>query len=172
MKRIALVFITMILLVSVNAFAASSIVAATGTRGGVYFEAPDGTMVVLKLTCTAHTDGTFDNKLLDSSVITALTKFGSYYYQSGYYLAHAWVVNDSTDNHASGAVTVTDATTQQLIGTSAGDTLTLSTSASGIAYLSSARSAAQRAVTSELTVAISDTGAAATVQTLYLLLVR
>ena len=173
MKRILMV--VAIVLISANAFAAASIVAATDTRGGVMFESPDGNILLLKLTATAHTDGEFSAVVhtLSSSVITAKNKFGTWYYDTGYYLAHAWAVNSATDDHTNASVvTITDATGQVIIGAASGDTLTLSQAASGIAYLSAARSAAQRAVTSNLTIAIADTGDSATVQTLYLLLVR
>ena len=170
MKRILIILA--ILFFSFNAWAASSIVAATGTRGGISFESPDGKILVLKLTCTAHTDGNFDNKTLDSSVITALTKFAAYYYDSGYYLADVYAINSATDDHTSGAVTITDASTRQLVGTTAGDTLTLSTAASGIAHLSASRGVAQRSVSSPLVIAVSDTGSTAVVFTLYLVLVK
>jgi hypothetical protein len=170
MKRILIILA--ILTFSFNAWAASSIVAATGTRGGVIFEAPDGSRVVLKLTCTAHTDGTFDNKTLDSSVITAKTKFGTYYYDTGYYIGDVYAVNSATDDHTSGAVTITDETTRQLMGSSAGDTLTLSTTASGVGYLSVTRGATQRSVNSPLVIAVSDTGSTAVVFTLYIELVK
>jgi hypothetical protein len=174
MKRIFLVFAILVLMAG-NAFAtASSIVAATDTIGGVKFASPDGTMILLKLTCTADsTDGTFVSTALSSSVITYKTKFGTWYYDSGYVLAHAWVVNSATDDHTNASVvTITDATGQVIVGAAVGDTLTLSTAASGIAYLVVDRGSAQRAVTSALTIAIADTGSTATVQTIYLLLQR
>jgi hypothetical protein len=172
MKRIFLVFAILILMAG-NVFAAASIVAATDTIGGVKFASPDGSMVLLKLTATAHTDGEFSavTHTLSNSVITYKTKFGTWYYDSGYVLAHAWVVNSATDDHTNAAVvTITDATGQVIVGAAVGDTLALSTAASGIAYLVIDRASSQRAVTSALTIAIADTGSTATVQTIYLLL--
>lgn len=161
MKLLKTLVVVFILLVSVNVFAASSIVLAPPV-----YESQDKGQVVIALTCTAHTDGTFDNKALTEAIV------GLPYFIRGYYIGHVWAVNSATDDHTSGAVTITDATTQQLVGATAGDTLTLSTAASGVAYLSSARSASQRPVTSQLTIAVSDTGSTAVVFTLYILLVR
>jgi hypothetical protein len=67
-------------------------------------------------------------------------------------------------------VTITDATGRQLIGATTGDTLTLSQTASAVAYASMSKGASQRPVTSRLTVAIADTGSTSTVQTLYIVL--
>lgn len=172
MKRIACIA-TILLLFAVNSFAASSIVAATGTRGGIYFESPDSNMVVLALTCTAHTDGTFTTTTLSNSVITQKVKFAANYYDAGYYLLDVWAVNSATDDHTNAAVvTITEASTRELIGATATDTLALSQAASGVAYAAITRNAIQRAVTGVLSVAIADTGSTATVQTLYILLVR
>jgi ribosomal protein S11 len=128
-------------------------------------------VLLIKVVATADADGTFSDKLLNEAALDAGLQ--KPYDKEGFYLAHAWVVNSATNDHTNAAVvTITDGTGQVIIGAASGDTLTLSQVASGIAYLSAARSAAQRAVTSNLIIAIADTGASATVQTLYLLLVR
>ena len=69
-------------------------------------------------------------------------------------------------------VTITDANGKELVGAIAGDTLTLSTSASGLAQLFIDRSGSQRLVTSPLTIAIASVGASALSTTIYLELER
>lgn len=156
MKKI--VFILIILLFAGNVFAASSMVASRDK------DTTNSSVVVIKVVATAHTDGTFDSKQ-----ITAAEFGGSEYWRQGYRLIDAFAVNSVTDDHTNAAVvTITDETGRQLVGTTAGDTLSLSQTASGIAYLSIDRGSGQRAVTSKLTIAIADTGSTATVQTLYL----
>jgi hypothetical protein len=88
-------------------------------------------------------------------------------------LADIWVVNSATDDHTNAAVvTITDETTRQIVGTAAGDTLSLSQTASGVAYLSIDRGSGQRTITSLITIAIADTGSTATVQTFYLVFTK
>ena len=167
MKRIISILVcVMVIAFYGNVMAASSIVSTS------YGQSNQGNMVLIKSVCTAHTDGLFTDTYPSGKTITA-AEVGFEYSKAGYYLAHAWVVNSATDDHTNASVvTITDATGQVIIGAASGDTLSLSQAASGIAYLSAARSAAQRAVTSNLTIAIADTGDSATVQTIYLLLVR
>ena len=160
MKRICLV-VAVLVLMAVNAFAASSIVLVPPV-----YESQDKGQLIIPLLCTAHTDGTFDNKVLTNAVV------GFDYFAKGYYLGHAYAVNSATDDHTSGAVTITDSTTQQIVGSTVGDTLTLSTTASGVGYLSASRGASQRPVAYPLTIAVSDTGSTAVVFTLYLVLVK
>jgi len=158
--RKVLALVVAIVLISVNAFAASSM-----TPNLKYFESKERTVRIISIVCTAHTDGTFNNYTLsDSNSIP--------YYQEGFFLADVFSVNSATDDHTSGAVTITDASTRQLIGTTAGDTLTLSTAASGVGYLSVTRGVSQRSVSSPLVIAVSDTGSTAVVFTLYLVLVK
>lgn len=159
MKKILSIVLALVLF-AVPAFAASSM-----TPNLKYYQSKTTDQRVISVVCTAHTDGTFtDYNLADTNWTP--------YFEEGYYIGHMWAVNSATDDHTSGAVTITDATTQQLIGSTAGDTLTLSTAASGVAYLSASRGATQRPVTSQLTIAVSDTGSTAVVFTLYILLVR
>jgi len=97
---------------------------------------------------------------------------GVRYWEYGYSIADVWAVNDATTYPAAGAVTITDETTRQLVGTTAGDTLTLSTAASGVGYLTIDRGSGQRAVTSKLTVAVSTITTNSGKFTLYILLRR
>jgi hypothetical protein len=160
MKRIiSILTVVLVMAFAVNAMAASTIVPT------MYGQTDKGNMLIIKLVCTAHTDGTFTSTQITSSHI------GWEYWKAGYYLLDAWAVNSATDDHTNAAVvTITDETTRQIVGATTGDTLTLSQTASGVAYLSATKGAGQRPITSKLTVAIADTGSTATVQTLYLVL--
>ena len=162
MKRFLIASIVIVaLLFSGAAFAASSMVVYPYAYGN------NGSQLVIKLVCTAHTDGTFDAKTITAAEV------GYDYHKSGYYLLDAVAVNSATDDHTNAAVvTITDGTTRQIMGATVGDTLTLSQTASAVAYASMSRGASQRAVYSPLVVAIADTGSTATVQTLYLILGR
>ena len=176
MKKGFLVVVAIFLLLCGSAFGASSIVpsiylASPGPNGQGW-----GNVLLIKMVCTAHTDGTFDSREITTADIPS-KNFGNLpnvpYYQAGYYLAHAWAVNSATDDHTNAAVvTITDSTGQQVVGATVGDTLTLSQTASATAYLSASRVAAQRPVVAPITAAIADTGSTATVQTIFLLLVR
>lgn len=157
----------MLFLFAFFVFASTAFAASVITPHVRYYISTGEDVRIIRLTCTADSDGTF------TSFAITEDDFARPYYNQGYYLAHAWAVNSATNDHTNAAVvTITDATGQVIIGAASGDTLTLSQAASGIAYLSAARSAAQRAVTSNLIVAIADTGDSPTVQTIYLLLVR
>jgi hypothetical protein len=168
MKKMLVLIVLALVLSAPAAYAASSIVPS------LYSISKDGTLLVVKLVCTAHTDGAFDPKQITNAEIIPTGSYLPVEYQNmGYVLAHAWSVNSATDDHTNAAVvTVTDETGQVIVGAAVGDTLTLSQAASGITYLVVVRGSSQRAVTSKLTVAIADTGSTATVQTLYLLLRR
>ena len=162
MKRLLISAILCVaLLFAGNAMAASSMAVKAYAIGN------QGSMLVIQLTCTAHTDGTFDAKTVTAAEV------GYDYHKSGYYFLDASAINSATDDHTNAAVvTITDGTTRQIIGATVGDTLTLSQTASAVAYASMARGASQRAVYSPLVVSIADTGSTATVQTLYLILGR
>jgi len=150
-------------LVAGPCFAASSMVVTQSMLSH------NGNAVLLKVVCTAHTDGTFDNKEINEAAASA--GMARDYWKMGYTLSHAWAVNSATDDHTNAAVvTITDETGQVIIGAASGDTLTLSQTASAKALMVADRASAQRSVTSKLTIAIADTGSTATVQTLYLLL--
>lgn len=158
MKRMV-VGICLVLLVAVNAFAAESITCSMA--GG------SQTQNLIKCVCVSGADGAY-------TASTALVVGnGIEYWKSDFFLLHAYAVNRAAGNpDTAGTVTVTDQAGQQLIGSTVGETLTLSTSASGSAYLSAARSATQRPVTHPLYLTIGDTqsGAAETTFDLYLLL--
>lgn len=158
MKRIAL-FIVIASLLAGQAFAASSMVASR-------LDGSTDDVLLIKVAGVAHTDGTFTSKQITASEI------GFDYWKRGFFLVDAWAVNPASTYPTAGAVTITDETGRQIVGTSATDTLTLSTSASGVGYLVIERASGQRAVTSKLTIAISDTGSAANTLDLYLLMRR
>ena len=160
MKRIILVCAILVLMVG-NVFATSSMVPSVYTNST--------NMVTIKVVCTSS-DGTFATTQLTS----ASSQIGFRYWEKGYYLLHAFAVNDHTTYAASGAVTITTSTGSQLVGTASGDTLTLSTSADGLASLSASRGPVQRPVIGSgenggVSVAVSSTGQAA-IFTLYLVL--
>jgi hypothetical protein len=125
---------------------------------------------VIKVAAVAETDGTFTSKTINEAVASA--GLPKPYYQMGYFLIAAWAVNPAATYPTSGAVTITDSTGLVLVGTGAGDTLTLSTSASGLAQLSIDRSGSQRLVTSPLTIAIGSVGSSALSTTIYIELER
>jgi hypothetical protein len=155
MKKLLGVFVLILVFTSI-AFAADTM--SFSANG-------DGNLVLITAVCTAAADGTFTSRTIES------TDVGFSYWTAGYRLLDVWAKNSATDDHTNAAVvTITDATGRQLVGATAGDTLSLSQTASGIAYLSIDRGSGQRAVTSKLTVAIADTGSTSTVQTLYLVL--
>lgn len=158
MKRIILV-VSFILLFSLPCMAAESITCTTA--GGT------NERLLIKCVCVSAADGTF-------TASTKVTLPGStQYWGYGYYLAHAYAINRSSGQpDTAGTVTITDEQGQQLVGSTVGDTLTLSTSASGGAYLSADRASSQRPVTSPIALTIGDTqsGAATSTFDLYLLL--
>lgn len=125
---------------------------------------------VIKLACVAETDGTFTNKTISEAIASAgLPKV---YYQMGYFLIAAWAVNPAATYPTSGAVTITDSTGLVLVGTGAGDTLTLSTASNGVTQITNNVQAIKRPIVGQLTVAVTDTGTAANTFTLYLLMGR
>jgi hypothetical protein len=163
MKKILLALLLISLVFSSQVLAADSLM----TPQAWYGNPVKDNMIVIKVTLLAASDGTFTPYQIVDTISTEK------YWQGKYKIVHAWVVNSATDDHTNAAtVTITDETTQQLIGATAGDTLTLSTAASGVAYLLIDRGSGQRAVTSKLTITIGDTGSTATLQTLYLVLAR
>lgn len=154
MKKL-LIVLFVVFVFTANAFAVDTM-AFTSTG--------DSSSIRVKAVCTAAADGTFTSR-------TITTELGFAYENGDYYLLDAWAVNSATDDHTNAAVvTITDDTGRQLIGAAAGDTLTLSQTASAIAYASMTRSASQRSIKGRLTIAIADTGSTATVQTIYLVL--
>jgi hypothetical protein len=170
-KKFFVLIVTAFFLFSV--FAGLAVAASSIVRDGNVTMSPPpggkgwGKSLMLVLLCTAHTDGTFTSTVIDNTdMLPARDRYE--YWQAGYYLLNAWTVNDASTYPSSGAVTITDSSGQQIIGTSATDTLTLSTSASGVGYFSVTRGAGQRAITNQLTISVSDTGSAANIFYLYL----
>lgn len=162
MKRfIALAALIALVFASADVWAASSMVPRK------VMETPNS--LVIAIDCVAVAAGTFTDFVLTDEHI------GYRYWEMEYRITDAWLVNSATDDHGLAAVvTITDATGRVLIGLGDGedDTLTSLTSASGIARLVINRVSSQRKITSKITIGISDTGAAATVKTLYLQLDR
>ena len=158
MKRLLIVAVVLL-------FASQAFAARTMTIDLRNAESINRNFVLIKLSCVAHTDGTFASADIDDASPDP-------YWSGGYRIVDAWVVNDATTYPAAGAVTVKDATTRELIGTNAGDTLTLSTAASGVAYLVVDRASSQRAVTSKLSISTTTTTTNGSIFTVYLLLGR
>lgn len=131
----------------------------------MYGQSNRGNVLTIQCACTAHTDGTFTSTQITEAHI------GFDYWNQGYFLAHAWALNDATTYPGSGAVTLADESGQLVLGAGS-DTLSLATTASGIGYMTATRSTAQRPVVSKLTIAVSDTGDAANIFTLYIVFAR
>lgn len=110
-------------------------------------------MAVVRLNCISHTDGSF------TASTEILPPGGNYYYWSkGFTLGHAFAVNGASGYpDTAGTVTITDGFGNQIIGSTAGDTLTLSTSASGTALLAVERASSQRACIHKWYATIGDT---------------
>jgi hypothetical protein len=163
MKRLLIIVSTFLLIFGTMNAQAASKMSATVTP-------LTSNTALMTIPCVANTDGTFDNFTISMADIAYVIQL------EGYAITNAWAVNSATDDHISGAVTITDATGQVLIGTLAGDTLTLSTAAynatthAGVALLSIDRGSKQRTIISPITIEVSDTGSTAVVFTLYLLL--
>jgi hypothetical protein len=119
--------------------------------------------LVLKLACTAHTDGTFDAKRITAAEV------GFNYWQYGLYLYEAWTINPaSVYPTVAGVVSIVDEAGSPILVSDPAE-LTLSTSASVVVEAAPAKS---RLVNSELTVSVGDTGNAANTFDLYLKFVR
>jgi hypothetical protein len=159
MKKI--LYVIAMMAFCVNVWAASSMT--------VTVDGGSQNQFILKVACTSHTDGTFTSYQITQA--DAKTD----YWKRDWYLGDAFVVNGASGQpDTAGAVTITDETGRQLVGTSAGDTLSVSTSASGTGYLSASRGAAQRSIFKKLTIGIGDTqsGSATSTFTLYLVFVK
>jgi hypothetical protein len=141
---------------------ASSMV--VGTIG--QYPADKPTTIVIPVVCTAHTDGTFETKQITKAEV------GLNYTKQGFCLAHMIAVNDATTYPGSGAVTITDSIGQTHIGSAVSDAFTLSTAASGVAHLSATRIPLMRQIVGLLSIAITDTGSAANILTLYIVLAK
>ncbi len=154
------------LFLTVSAFAAGSVVLASVER---FPNSTSTTQVVLSYTCTSDaSDGTLPAKTITSSDI------GFNYYSQGFYLIDARAVNPAANYPtASQAITLTDSDGFQLIGSTGGDTLAHSTSASGVGYFSTTRDPSQREVIRALTIgAIGSSVGNSKVYTLRLVLAK
>jgi hypothetical protein len=167
MKRAKILGIVLaILLVASQVFAAGSVVLAKIQK---YPTDSQASMIVLWYTCTSDSSaGTLPAKDITNAEV------GMNYYSQGYVLANANTISSASVQPTTGvAVTLADADGVQLIGSSCGDTLTPSTSASGVGYYSSARSASQREVAKLLTIgAIGSSIGNSKVYTLRLVFIR
>jgi hypothetical protein len=148
MKKIATCFV-LLFLSGFPVYAASTITATANTL--------ESGAVLVVVDCIAHTDGTFTSTMINLPQI------------KGKRIINAWTVNNFTTYPASGAVTITDATGQQLIGSTVGDTLTLSTSAAGVAHLVIDRGSGQRTIVANIGIAVSTVTTNSGRFTLYLL---
>lgn len=177
--RKTLIAAILLMLTAAFVFAPAGVQAASSIVASVHSDAINQSVLVVKLVCTAHTDGAFTDTYPNGKQITHAEIFpqGSslpvQYQHMGYYLVNAYAVNPGATYPTSGAVTISDETGRQLVGANSynGVTLTLSTAANGVAFATITDSS-KMAVTSKLTVSISDTGSAANVFTLYLVLSR
>lgn len=181
MKKIlilALMVLTMAAAVPFDSHAASSMAPSISEATGGVDNPEWPSRIVVAVALTSETDGTFTSYQITNADIPARRlgiRQAVEYWDAGYYLLDAWITNGASSYpDTAGAITVTIESGKQLVGTSSGDTLSASTSASGVGQLSAARSAGQRGVTGRLTVASGDTqsGTATTVNTLYLELGR
>ena len=159
MKRTILAILLITLVFTSQVFATSSMVVGTVLN---YPSSDSPSVIVVPITMTAHTDGTFTAKQLTNA------ELGRSYSTQGYYLLHAWAVNNGTTYPASGALTITDSKSQQIVGTTVGDTLTFSTAASGVGYLISTRGPFQRPIVGLLTLSTTTTTTNGAITVLYL----
>ena len=153
MKKMSLrVFVAFILIVlsTGSALAASSMVVLSVQP----IPTSEAKLLYIKITCSAETDGTFTNETFDA------TDFGYNYTRAGYALIDAWAVNGAaTYPTSAGTVTLADTSARQLVGATAGDTLTVSTSASGVAQLLVERGSGQRRIVDRMVISIGNIGA-------------
>jgi len=165
MKKIFIFPVLMVFFFSTFSIAASSMTESQ------YYLSESKQLMTIKLVCVSDTDGTFSTKSINPALVSAGLPVS--YENFGYSIADVIVKNNATGQpDTAGAVTITDATGRQLVGATAGDTLSVSTSASGVAYLSIDRGGGQRAVFGQLIVAIADTqsGVATSTFTMYIVL--
>jgi hypothetical protein len=149
MKRIFLVFATLILMVG-NSFALITVTKPT-------FESSTKNQMVITLACVAAADGTFTALQLTESNV------GAKYWAVGYYLYEVIAINPASD-YATDAAAVTIADEDGVPILKSGE-LALSTSASGV---SEATIAKYRGINKKVTVTIGDSGSAANTVTLIL----
>lgn len=131
----------------------------------------DQRSLVIKLACTAHTDGTFTSVALTGENLSVGLSDPRgrprQYWQMGFYLYEVYAVNPAATYPTTAAV-VTLADDLGTYVMQSGE-MALSTSASGVAYAVLAK---YRAVKTPMTISIADTGAAANTLTIYIVLAR
>jgi hypothetical protein len=161
---------SMIVLLAITTVYGTSF-AAESVSASLYTQSRTQNQIVILVTAQSDTSGAYTA----SRTVTA-AEVGFEYQKSGYYLGHAYVKShaSSTPNTAA-TITITDETGAQLVGSNTGgDTLTVSTSASGFGYLVDSRGAVQRPVNSLLSLTVGDTqsGTATSIIYIYLVLVK
>ena len=169
MKKIRAIVMMLVLLVAGPVFAVDTMALSSISMSPAPGGRGCGDSLEIILLCTAAADGTFTSRTIDETILPARDRYN--FWEVGYRLVDAWAVNDGTTYAGSGAVTITSGG-RQLVGTAATDTLTLSTSASGVAYLTIARVSGQRELKAAPTIAVSDTGSAANIFTLHLVFAK
>lgn len=158
------------LIVFIFILAASQVWAAEDWKVARYGASNNGNILILKITATSGTTGLYT---ANTVITAALAK--SDYHKMGYFLGHAYVVNGAVYPDQAATVTIADTNGQQIVGSTVGDTLTVSTASAGAAgYLVSTRGTAQRPCFDLYNITIADTqsGTATTVLYLYLVFVR
>ncbi len=144
------------------------VLAASVMTPTIYAIPQPGGQMIIKVACTAHTDGTFDATQITGTHISKNTLgLKAEYWQLGFYLYEVWAVNPASGHPTvAAAVTIADETGAPLLTTGE---LALSTSASGVVEASFGKF---RSVNSKMTVSVGDTGSAANTFDLYIKLVR
>lgn len=165
MKKLLLVVFITLVFATVGLAAGSVVFVSAEKYPSSFVSEPN--LVVLSYTCTSDASaGTLPAKAI------TVADVGFNYYSQGYYLLDARTINDATNYPTTGvAVTLTDSDGTQFIGSTVGETLTPSTSASGIGYFSASRTPSQRAIVKALTIgAIGSTIGNSKVYTLRIIL--
>lgn len=167
-RKFACLLAALACLLAAQAFVADPAHAASAITVTLDSISVDQSRMVIKLACTAHTDGTFTSKqIVHSDLIGTGGFFPTEYQTMGYYLYEAWAVNPAaTYPTLPAAVTITDENGIELI--KSGE-FSLPIAASG---KTEAVMAKYRSVDKKMTVAIADTGTAANGVTIYLKLAR
>lgn len=139
-----------------------------------YSQSLDGTTLIIKVACTAHTDGTFtDTQITGAHLGSTYDAQGVFdkntngmraeYWQIGYYLDEVWAVNPASGYPTLAAtVSLKDALGLTIMPAA---NLSLSTASNGIAEAALTKN---RAVSEKLTLAIGDTGTVANTVTIYI----
>ena len=136
MKRlIGIIAALAVVLLAAQAFAAGSCGTPT-----LYSTSDGGRVIELRISCTSDSsDGSVPDVMITES---GQIKYG------GFKITDVTTVNPGSSQPTSaGAISIADALGRQLVGTTVGDTISHSTSASGKGYLTIDRGSSQRRVT-------------------------